>query len=890
VLDVKSPAPLGEAFVLRSPKPRRTKSSKATSVHQDSDIEYDDAHVLDGPDVEVEEPTIDPPTSESPQPESPVQAQPDRSFLNEDPSAATLDDRPRKRSLHRQMTLHEVLLNLQDPSSRPRRIDRIMQGLSPETPINSVLPDRSATSTTTSERPAPFQGDGDRKSRAFRDHLSSLMAKRSAQLSDPDWEKNQGRLKRLEEVPGSAPATRTQFGLGAVQRQQTLPPLPESAPGMRMFEVSPDGVPAFTRPKRPGHRKRTGGGKGTPATSGSTHGAPHFVPTPTRGSPPPTPSPVLRESPPPLPPSASETYLPPSAPPSQLAFSPVQVASPQLSPQVVEEQPKLSPPPPTTPQKRRRRRPSAEQDGPARLGSVTGTPVHDSPEDFRGMKERKKFSPLEDDDAQAAMSVVGVYEGEAESVVVERERSRTAPLQDTDERTEFEAPATSSPEELEPPATPGSDAGSSVSKDRGESIGLGRPPPAYRRKTSKSSRSNASSGPSTEHTVRNVSKPAPVRALSTTQSSKGSVGQTQERTETMLLVAPEDGIPYGDSRDFTPRVNRAAPSVEDGITPKAKGSGSHSRGNSAEMVSEEDTAPPAPKLLPAAELPTSPRFQPRPLRLSRLFEQAHNTATQSLPEPLPSHPGTATPGSVRSRRGRRPLSAIFMAEDEETIDNNMPNSARIDFTQVPPSPTPRRPHEQVTSPFQVVQPPAFSHTPPGSAGYPFTSTPQTSSSNRIRSDSVTEEPISRPSPFVFPASRHHQGLSDIPLPSPASSIRSRQSRTAHLPYHHNAGFAPNHKPRSSATTPVTSSTVKAPSSLQPSQLSGRHSRHLSVESAVSAASSAASSVAKPLLFFAIASDDVKEVERLLSSGEANANDRAGPDDLPALLFTMGNEG
>ncbi|KIO16319.1 hypothetical protein M407DRAFT_232615, partial [Tulasnella calospora MUT 4182] len=45
-----------------------------------------------------------------------------------------------------------------------------------------------------------------------------------------------------------------------------------------------------------------------------------------------------------------------------------------------------------------------------------------------------------------------------------------------------------------------------------------------------------------------------------------------------------------------------------------------------------------------------------------------------------------------------------------------------------------------------------------------------------------------------------------------------------------------------------------------------------------------------LLFFAIAADDVKEVERLLSSGEANANDRAGPDDLPALLFTMGNEG
>ncbi|KAG8911700.1 hypothetical protein FRC00_005980, partial [Tulasnella sp. 408] len=909
VLDVKSPAPLGEAFVLRSPKPRRTKSSKTSSVRQDSDIEYDDAD-MDGLGLEVEAPATDDPTAESesasPQPDSPAVEEP----FPETDDPAPMSDRQSRRTLNRQMTLNEVLLNLQDPSSRPRRIDRIMQGLSPETPINSVLP--ASARSTISERPAPFQGTGDRKSRAFRDHLSSLMAKRSAQLSDPDWEKNQGRLKRLEEVPGSAPATKTQFGFGAVQRQQTLPPLPESAPRMRMLDmVSPDGVnPAFTRPKRPGHRKRNGGGKGTPATSGSTH-ASHFVPTPTRGSPPPTPSPALRESPPPLPPSAPETYLPPSATPSQLVFSPTQVvASPQLSPQVVEqppvvspqlsprvveqervaspqlsprvvEQPKLSPPPPSTPQKRRRRRPSGDQDGPTRLGSVTGTPVHDSPEDYRGFKERKNFSPLEDDDAQAAMSVVGGYEGaqaleELREPVVERERSKTAPLEDTE------------PSELETPPTPGSDAGS-VSKDRGESIGLGRPPPASRRKTSKSSRSNASSHPSTEHTVRNVSKPVPMRTLSTKSARASSVSQTQERTETMLL-APEDGIPYGDSRDFTPRVNRAMPSAEDGITPKAKSSGSHSRGNSAEKMSEEDTAPPAPQLLPAAELPMSPKFQPRPLRLSRLFEQVQNTAPQSLPEPLPSHAGTATPSSVRSRQGRRPLSAIFMAEEDETHLDNAPNSARIDFNQVPPSPTPRRPHEQITSPFQVVQSPVFSHTPPGSAGYPFTSTPQTSTSNRIRSDSISEEPIAKPSPFVFPASR--QGLSDIPLPSPASSIRSRQSRTAHLPYHHNTGFGPSHKPRSSATTPITASTAKAPSSLQPSQLSGRHSRHLSVESVASAvsASSAASAVAKPLLFFAIASDDVKEVERLLSSGEANANDRAGPDDLPALLFTMGNEG
>ncbi|KIO26450.1 hypothetical protein M407DRAFT_7849 [Tulasnella calospora MUT 4182] len=239
VLDVKSPAPLGDAFVLRSPKPRRTKSSKAaSSVHQDSDIEYDDTD-MEGLGLEVEDPTVrttdSNPESSSPQPESPEQAALEDMFLYD--SAAPSDDRPPpRRSLHRQMTLHEVMLNLQDPSSRPRRIDRIMQGLSPETPINSVLPER-ATSTT-SDRPAPFQGNGDRKSRAFVDHLASLMAKRSAQLSDPDWEKNQGRRPRImEDMPGSAPATKTQFSRGAVQRQQTLPHLPESVTRMKMSDV-----------------------------------------------------------------------------------------------------------------------------------------------------------------------------------------------------------------------------------------------------------------------------------------------------------------------------------------------------------------------------------------------------------------------------------------------------------------------------------------------------------------------------------------------------------------------------------------------------------------------------------------------------------------------------
>lgn len=46
---------------------------------------------------------------------------------------------------------------------------------------------------------------------------------------------------------------------------------------------------------------------------------------------------------------------------------------------------------------------------------------------------------------------------------------------------------------------------------------------------------------------------------------------------------------------------------------------------------------------------------------------------------------------------------------------------------------------------------------------------------------------------------------------------------------------------------------------------------------------------KPLLFFAIAKNSAQEVERLLQVGEAKPNDKAGPEDLPALAFALANE-
>ena len=50
-----------------------------------------------------------------------------------------------------------------------------------------------------------------------------------------------------------------------------------------------------------------------------------------------------------------------------------------------------------------------------------------------------------------------------------------------------------------------------------------------------------------------------------------------------------------------------------------------------------------------------------------------------------------------------------------------------------------------------------------------------------------------------------------------------------------------------------------------------------------------SSASRPRLFFALASDSPMQVEKLLSSGQANANDTAGPQDLPALVFSLTND-
>lgn len=56
----------------------------------------------------------------------------------------------------------------------------------------------------------------------------------------------------------------------------------------------------------------------------------------------------------------------------------------------------------------------------------------------------------------------------------------------------------------------------------------------------------------------------------------------------------------------------------------------------------------------------------------------------------------------------------------------------------------------------------------------------------------------------------------------------------------------------------------------------------------STAASATASSAQHL-FFALASDSPTHVSKLLNSGQADANDTAGPNDLPALVFSLAND-
>jgi hypothetical protein len=53
--------------------------------------------------------------------------------------------------------------------------------------------------------------------------------------------------------------------------------------------------------------------------------------------------------------------------------------------------------------------------------------------------------------------------------------------------------------------------------------------------------------------------------------------------------------------------------------------------------------------------------------------------------------------------------------------------------------------------------------------------------------------------------------------------------------------------------------------------------------------SANASPSHPHLFFALASDSPNAVNELLSTGSAHPNDKAGPQDLPALVFALSND-
>ncbi|KAG8900852.1 hypothetical protein FRB99_005729, partial [Tulasnella sp. 403] len=278
-----------------------------------------------------------------------------------------------------QSSLHTVLLNLQTTAARLRRTDSIDNPISPETVAGSV-----ASSSRT--RPAPFQGDGDNKSEAFRKHLSSLISHRSAQIHRKPSEKPVFDLRALSEM--------------LLHPSDALSSLPDVAE-----EPEVDGAAnAFQRPKGPAKRRN--------------RKIPIIAPSPVRvksideivasltslvttPSPPVIPSSV---TPPPVTP-------PPVTPPS--VTSPLAISSPANSPLVIPTAtpppvipspvtpPPATPPPATPP-------PPSTPPSHVRVGSLTRTPLTDSPGDFRELP-RTSFSPLEDVDAEASSGALGSY-------------------------------------------------------------------------------------------------------------------------------------------------------------------------------------------------------------------------------------------------------------------------------------------------------------------------------------------------------------------------------------------------------------------------------------------------------------------------------------------------
>ncbi|KAG8878597.1 hypothetical protein FRB97_002379 [Tulasnella sp. 331] len=666
IVAVHAPNKLGEALNLDPPRPRRNQSSRERNVF---DI-----------DAESVKPTLLPTVEHAPRPQRQTQ-----------------------------LSLNEVLLNVLDPSLRPRRIDRLMQGLSPEGPINSV-----AQSPIPNWQPSQpnFEGHGNSKSEAFRLHLANVISNTAARRNAP----RQRRPKQVLQPPIElSPSGKSEAASGqpdVLPKNVGLDP-PNSGRFVMKDAASPNGMsPAFRRPGRPAQLRRVKGDGHSPLTP-STASDIHL------------PSPLLRHA---------RVMQPPS---------------------------------------RRSEREEAE-----RLGSLTLTPLTDSPIDFRQDGTRIGFSPMEAQDAEAAMDVLDHYDDDESAKEEKPLKRRDAQLYDVPR-----VPSTLSSGSLRKSSRMSSLTNVSREEVRPPELQIPSPPP-------------------------------------------------------FLVQAEQEESPHGSSIQVQPAT-----------------------------TDDEMMAPPM--------SPTHSKL--RPLRLSLLFDQIMKT-----PPPRTKSISSVSPSSSRHST-RRPLSALLEPPIDERAEAKEHNSQ--DNTPLASRTVRRRRSRNL----QTESSPNVSRTTTGLvyvknsniSGISSGATPirRTRSLKRTSTTLTGGAVASSSSQLQY----HTSSQSHPELPS---QTRSRHiSRPSLITKSVSFGddlnvMSPHLYTPESDTSPV-----------KPQQLS-RHRRndsHSSVGgSSVSSASSSAASK-PPLLFWALASDNVAEVERLLASGEASANDKAGPDDLPALLFTMQND-
>ncbi|KAG9000115.1 hypothetical protein FRB93_012879 [Tulasnella sp. JGI-2019a] len=600
-----------------------------------------------------------------------------------------------------QLSLNEVLINVLDPSLRPRRINRIMQGLSPETPLNSVA--QSATQATELQPVQPaFEGHGNAKSEAFRLHLANVISNTAAQRDAPRRRRKAKILQPPIDLSSPAKIEAAGHQLDVLESlQNNSLAAPDSACLVMKEAMSPDGMsPAFRRPGRPAQARRPKGERPSPATPSNLHIPSHIVDE------------IIATTPPP----------------------------PRFSPREEE----------------------------ARMGSLTLTPLTDSPIDFRRDNTRIGFSLMEDQDAEAALDVVGGYDDTA-AKDENPSRRRASQLYETPR-----AP-TSRPASLRK----SSRISSLVDVSHAELPPQEVPPPEVR--------------------IPSPTTPTPTEGEQAELYDNASERQDDVANDAMTMP------PLSPTTHSKLRPLRLSLLFDQMKTP-------HTRSNSISSIDPSG----------------SRSFARRPL--TALLEPP----IEVPPEFKELNPNDSTPlasRTVRRRRSRnlqtesspnvsRTTTGLFYVKNTNLPGADVPIRRTRSSKRMSPAPT----GELSSSPSQM-------HFDTNSQSYPD---PQTRSRHISRPSLITksvsfENELNLISPQVY-----------IPEPSPH-------------PYRHQRNHS--HSSTSSISSASTSSAVSKP----------------------------------PLLFWALASDNVSEVERLLASGEATANDKAGPDDLPALLFTMQNE-